>query len=166
MAAGSTKGNRGQPKFPTNEAPELGVDEEAVSNFASVVGTRRVGTTAERNALVAPEYFKGLLWGDTTVGEDYRATDSGWKKVTGLIRADRTSGTSSQGGDINVTFAPAFTSTCFSIVVTDSNTGGGIGPVPLKIVSRSATGAVVRVMQNEIAVSGFPTSFYYVAFGD
>jgi hypothetical protein len=89
-----------------------------------------------------------------------------WKKVSGLIRAGVGSGTSSQGGDIPVTFSTPFTSACTSIVVTDSNTGGGIGPVPLKVVSRSATGAIIRVMQNEVAVSGFPTSFNYIAFGD
>ena len=81
MAAGAAKGNRGQPKFPANEAPELGVDEEAVSNYASVVGTRRVGTTAERNALVSPELFTGLLWGDTVLGYDLRYTGSAWKRV-------------------------------------------------------------------------------------
>jgi len=82
MAAGAAKGNRGQPTFPTNEAPDLGVDEEAVSNFAAVVGTRRVGTTAERNALIAPELFVGLAWGDTTDGAEHKYLSGGWKRLS------------------------------------------------------------------------------------
>ena len=91
---------------------------------------------------------------------------TGWAKITGLIRSGPVSGTSSQGGDIAITFSTPFTTKCTACVVTDTNLGGGIGPVPLKVVSRSATGAVIRVMKNEVAVAGFSTSFDYVATGD
>ncbi|TFD27530.1 gp53-like domain-containing protein [Cryobacterium cryoconiti] len=166
MAASTAVGPRGQLRFNVLEGPDLGVDEELLSDQCAEIGTRRVGTTADRNALSGAKKFVGLLWGDTTDNLEYRYTSTGWKKVTGLIRGGVGAGTSSQGGDITVTFSSPFTSACTAIVVTDSNTGGGIGPVPLKVVSRSATGAVIRVMQNEVAVSGFPTSFNYIAFGD
>ena len=159
-------GDRGQPQFSAQGGMDAGADETSLADYSSVVGTRRVGTTAQRLALSGAALFVGLLWGDTTVNEDYRYTSTGWQKITGLTRAGRASGTSSQGGDITLTFTSAFTSACTSIVVSDSNTGGGIGPVPLKVVSRSATGAVIRVMKNEVAVSGFTTSFDYIAFGD
>ena len=165
MASTSTS-TRGAPQFADGDAPDVAVNPSEVARFAETVGTRRVGTTAERLALSGKALFVGLLWGDTTVNEDYRYTSTGWQKITGLTRAGRASGTSSQGGDITLTFTSAFTSACTSIVVSDSNTGGGIGPVPLKVVSRSATGAVIRVMKNEVAVSGFTTSFDYIAFGD
>jgi len=81
MAAGSTKGTRGQPKFPATEGPDLGVDEEILADYTAAVGTRRVGTTAERDALVSPELFTGLLWGDNTLGYDLRYTGTAWKRV-------------------------------------------------------------------------------------
>ncbi|MFC5930939.1 hypothetical protein D6T64_12155 [Cryobacterium melibiosiphilum] len=91
---------------------------------------------------------------------------TGWQKITGLTRAGTHSGTTSQGGDLFITFDPPFTSVCTGLVVTDSNTGGGIGPVPLKVVSRTATTGTVRVMNGSAAVVSFTTSFNYIAFGD
>ena len=159
-------GDRGQPQFSAQGGMDAGADETSLADYSSVVGTRRVGTTAQRLALSGAALFVGLLWGDTTVNEDYRYTSTGWKKVTGLTRADEVSATTSQAGDITITFEPKFTSMCAAIVVMDSNSGAGIGMIPYKEISRSATTAVVRAMSGSSGVPGLSTSLNYIAFGD
>jgi len=120
-ASSSVFGTRGQPTFPANEGPELGVDENTVSDFAAAVGTRRVGTTAERNALIAPELFVGLLWGDNTLGYDLRYTSTGWKRVgpRGFAFA------ASTGVDGRITLTHGYGSTPTWAQVSAMNPGAG-----------------------------------------
>ena len=79
MAASAAIGSRGQLQFSATEAPDMGADETALSDQTAELGTRRVGTTAERNALSGAKLFSGLLWGDTTDGIEYRYASGSWK---------------------------------------------------------------------------------------
>ena len=82
MAASSTRGPKGQPRFPANEAPDLGVDEEIVADYAAKVGNRRVGTTAERDlAESSGDVWEGLLWGDITDKHEYEHVGGVWKQL-------------------------------------------------------------------------------------
>lgn len=58
----------------SNDAGDLTYLSERIADL----GTRRVGTTDERSALPAVEKFEGLLWSDTTDGNEYRYTSGGW----------------------------------------------------------------------------------------
>jgi hypothetical protein len=62
-------GPKNQPRFDATKPPDLGVDETLVSDFAALVGNRKVGTTAERNAAASAtsgkEVWEGLQWEDT-----------------------------------------------------------------------------------------------------
>ena len=84
MAASATKGPKGQPRFPANEAPDLGVDEELLADYSALVGNRKVGTTAQRLAATGVDVWDGLLWGDTTDRADYKYTSGGWKVAGGI----------------------------------------------------------------------------------
>ena len=77
----TSKGTRGGPQFSDLDTPDVAGNASEAVRFTEAVGTRRVGTTAERNALVSPELFTGLLWGDNTLGYDLRYTGSAWKRV-------------------------------------------------------------------------------------
>lgn len=85
MSADGTPGSHNQPQFLTNGAPELGVDENLVADYAAKVGNRRVGTTAERVAATGKDVWDGLVWGDTTDGLEYKYHGSQWTFFGGLV---------------------------------------------------------------------------------
>jgi len=82
--ASTSVSTRGGPQFGDGDAPDVAGNASEVARFAETVGTRRVGTTAERNLPVSPERFVGLQWGDTTDKEEYRYTAAGWAVIAGL----------------------------------------------------------------------------------
>ena len=85
MAASSAVGTRGQLQFSALEAPDMGADETALSNQTAELGTRRVGTTAERNALSGAKLFEGLEWFDTTLGYRFTYRAGGWSPTGGAV---------------------------------------------------------------------------------
>ena len=102
MAASSTRGPKGQPRFPATDAPDLGVDEEIVADFAAAVGNRRVGTTAQRLALAGVDLYEGLAFGDTTLKAELKVIDGSWKQVlgdTGWITPTLGSGWTNESGN-------------------------------------------------------------------
>lgn len=78
MAADQT-GDRGRPIFLGSGASADAEDLTLLGELITQVGTRRVGTTDERNALDAAYRFEGLLWEDTTTNATYRWTNGGWR---------------------------------------------------------------------------------------
>ena len=165
MAASSTRGPKGQPRFPATDAPDLGVDEEIVADFAAAVGNRRVGTTAQRLALTGLDFYEGLAFGDTTLKAEFKVTNGVWKAIPNIQSEERTA-TTSAGGDVTVTFPEAFT-TIASIFIQDTNAGAGIGPVLWKIRSKSNTQFVARAYGNGTGdpIGNFTTYFSYMAVG-
>ena len=109
------------------------------------------------------------VYADGTVANngDYTWSGSKWAAASkSPVRGGTVTATTTQGGDIVITFAPPFTTACAAVVFQDANTGGGIGPVPIKLLSRSASGAVARVMNGTLGVASFNTTISYIAFGD
>lgn len=78
MAADQT-GDRGRPIFLGTGASADAEDLTLLGKLATDIGTRRVGTTDERNALETMYRFEGLLFEDTTEGATYRWTSGGWR---------------------------------------------------------------------------------------
>lgn len=77
MAADDYDETTGAPIFAGTGAPDTGVDLTLISAFAAEVGTRLIGTTAERTAY---DYAReGLEWYDTDEDAVYRHTGAGWK---------------------------------------------------------------------------------------
>jgi len=78
-------GPKNQPRFDATKPPDLGVDETLVSEFAALVGNRKVGTTAERNsattATSGKEVWEGLEWEDTTLGGTLVRRNGVWENA-------------------------------------------------------------------------------------
>lgn len=77
MAVDSYDPTTGHPIFYDSGAPDIAFDPTEVARYASKVGTRLIGTTAER---VAYQYARpGLQWYDTTEKREYVYHQSaGW----------------------------------------------------------------------------------------
>lgn len=80
MAIDSIDPVTGSPQFLDGGAPDLAVDQNAVSNYAAKVGTRLIGTTAERTAYAYGR--KGLEWYDTDLNTVLIHNGSGWQGIT------------------------------------------------------------------------------------
>ena len=82
--ASESRGSKGQPYFAANGAPQIDVDPGIVSDYSAEVGNRKVGTTAQRNALAGDDVWDGLLFGDTSIGVDFRyLAGTGWQRAGG-----------------------------------------------------------------------------------
>jgi len=88
----STFGLKNEPQFGDLDAPDPGVNPTQAAAYAALVGNRKIGTTAQRDALTGKDVWEGLLFGDITTGIDYRRTGGAWLPVGG------------DTGWINVTF--------------------------------------------------------------
>lgn len=73
MAVDGGYGPKGYPKFDPLGSPELNVDDEAVGQYAALVGNRKVGTAAQRVALVSDTTAANQAW----VGLEFYDTDTG-----------------------------------------------------------------------------------------
>lgn len=105
-----TTGSNGQPLFTTSDAVRIAAYLTQISNYAALVGNRKVGTTAQR--LAASETngnaWQGLQWKDTTDGNEYErsssaswvltGTDSNWQLSTITIAAGWGTRTDPSGG--------------------------------------------------------------------
>lgn len=129
-----------------------------------------VGQHATVNAdTTTPANNRDYTWSGTAwVGIptlDVRNTTS--KSLTPAFRAGSTTGTTSAGGDLSVTFPSAFPNAIWAVVIIDTNTGSGIGPVIWKMESKSITGFTARAFNSGsgAAIPSFATSFDYIAIG-
>ena len=82
MAQDAVTGAKDQPRFSETGAPEIGTDNTIVSDFAALVGNRKVGTLADMNALSGKQRWEGLAFQTTdgTKGE-YVYQGGAWKAV-------------------------------------------------------------------------------------
>lgn len=79
MAKSGTDSTTGHPKFSNSDAPDVKVDPQIVAEYAAEVGTRLIGTTAER--LAYPYTRDGLGWYDTDRRALMVRRGSGWRTV-------------------------------------------------------------------------------------
>lgn len=82
MAVDSYHPVDGHPTFTDEGATDLAVDSNAVAQFAAFVGTRAIGTTAQREAYAYAR--DGFRWGDRTDKKEYEWND-GWVVVGGSV---------------------------------------------------------------------------------
>lgn len=76
MAASDYDDTTGHPIFADGDAPDVAVNATQVAEYAGQVGTRLIGTTAERTAYDFTR--KGLRWFDTTLNTEFVYTGSAW----------------------------------------------------------------------------------------
>jgi hypothetical protein len=79
MAYSSLDPVTGSPVFLDSDAPDPAVNPSQVAAYAGQVGTRLIGTTAERTAYSYDR--EGLEWFDTTTKTLYVNNGSGWSPV-------------------------------------------------------------------------------------
>ncbi|UCR89240.1 hypothetical protein [Mycetocola spongiae] len=85
----------GAPEFLAGGPPDMGADETLVAAFAAEVGTRRIGTTAERQAVKFRR--PGMLFFDTSEWQEYIFRDGAWKAVRPSETKRYSSATNAQG---------------------------------------------------------------------
>lgn len=78
MASSSLDPTTGAPRFLDQDAPDPAVNPTEVAAFAGKVGTRPIGTTAER--LAYPFAREGLKWFDTTVKGEFTYQNGAWRQ--------------------------------------------------------------------------------------
>lgn len=155
MASSSLDPVTGAPRFLDADAPDPAVNPTEVAAFAAKVGTRLIGTTAERDAY--PYKREGLEWYNTTkdLVEVYNGT--GWVAdtqfhVTGgkdglaapvgasiIVKAHAFSGQLNGSGAINHNFPTAFPTHC--AVVFPTTVFGSSAPTVINNDQISKTGA-------------------------
>lgn len=81
MAVHAYNAVTGAPEFDDGDAPDIKVDPHAVGIYAGKVGTRVIGTTAERTGY--PYSRRGLRWYDTTENVEFVHSGSGWVYADG-----------------------------------------------------------------------------------
>lgn len=98
MASSSLDPITGAPRFQDADAPDPAVNPTEVAAYAGKVGTRLIGTTAERNAY--PFTREGLKWYDTTLKTELLHNGSGWSLPdTAWIYPTLTSGINTSGNE-------------------------------------------------------------------
>lgn len=75
----TANGPRNQPRFDVNDDADFAADLTTVSEFAALVGNRKVGSASQRNAAAGADVWTGLEWYDTTDGRVYLRVGSTWK---------------------------------------------------------------------------------------
>jgi hypothetical protein len=79
MASSSNDPTTGAPVFLDSDAPDPAVNPSEVAAYAGSVGTRLIGSTAERTGY---EFAReGLRWWDTTLDAEYLHNGTGWVRV-------------------------------------------------------------------------------------
>lgn len=93
MAVNSYDPTDGHPVFLGTDAPDIKVDPTKVSEYAAEVGTRLIGSTAERDAYAYAR--EGLGWYDTDLNQEMIHNGTGWVSIwrdTGWVEVTVNSG--------------------------------------------------------------------------
>ncbi|QKS21001.1 hypothetical protein HUN58_14690 [Curtobacterium sp. Csp1] len=86
--AADDHGPKGNGIYSAAGGSDDGADLTEIAAYAATVGNRKVGSTAQRNAAVTEENgtWEGLIWGDTTDGNEYRFTSGSWAVLFPQVR--------------------------------------------------------------------------------
>jgi hypothetical protein len=148
-----TYGSKGEPQFTDAGAPDLAVDDNAVSKYAADYGNYRVGTTSQRNAdTVAGRVWQGLQWLDTTDQRLYTYSN-GWKFGAGNVpwaQAIRT-----VNGD-SETYPSVTLVGIHSVSIANAPTGVYEWAFSVSLSSTVTTSGEVHVRSNGNEVNGSP----------
>lgn len=105
MAASSNDPTTGAPVFLDSDAPDPAVNPKQVAEFAAHVGTRPIGSTAERTAYAYAR--EGLGWYDTNLDAEFLHNGTGWKMTPGrpsMCILDKNIAQNSANGTVVVTW--------------------------------------------------------------
>jgi hypothetical protein len=135
MAVDGGYGPRGGPRFLDGGAPDLAVDSNALSSFTELVGNRKVGTTAERNAAKTATnpiaVWEGLSWYDTTLRQEFLYQSGNWEAqgVAGvLLSANQAAGSIAANSTIATIVSRTFDDTApHSVLITITTTATTAG---------------------------------------
>lgn len=160
MARDST-GPRGEPQYAGSGVPQDAADLSEVAAFAASVGTRLVGTTAERtDALSDPDIvlFEGVEWRDTTQKRTYVFEGGAWAlHENGAILG---TSTNSQGV---IVVSHGLSATPKWITTANLQGGGGDATRSIGVVSYDATSIRFVVWNNGSPLPGNPVNFSWNA---
>lgn len=164
MAVNSNDPTTGHPIFSDSDAPDIKVDPTKVAEYAGKVGTRLIGTTAERTAYTFAR--EGLRWYDTDLAGELVHDGSGWKDRTELLVCQ----VSSSHALINGTTTIAWTDAISGLYV---DTGGfwSSGAATRLTVPRAGLYRVSYMIRTNAAlpitvtpnVNGSPVSYLYAS---
>ncbi|GAA3330674.1 hypothetical protein HP467_07190 [Curtobacterium albidum] len=148
MAHDST-GPKGQPQYSGSGRLQTAADLSEIANYAALVGNRKTGTTSERQqALSDGAVWEGLLWGDTTDGNDYRLTGGAWQLYAmstpaskgGVLFAGTTNPSTGASGysTVDYTVAAGFCHVQYNVYLgTNSSLGKGYWGLVLPLTART-----------------------------
>lgn len=137
MASSSKNPVTGAPVFGDQDAPDPAVNPTEVAAYAAKVGTRLIGTTAERDGY---DYAReGLRWYNTTTKSEDLHDGTGWRAVGTPYAMASGSGSNGAGATATITFPAGRFSQPPNI--TGSTTGGLVRV--FQVISRTSTSAVV-----------------------
>lgn len=134
MASSSNDPTTGAPIFLDGDAPDPAVNPTEVAAFAAEVGTRLIGSTAQRTAY---DYAReGLEWYDTTDDFTYVYDGSGWVEKFGATAWQEItpSGTGFTPYGTGIKFMRINRVVYFNVSATNSSWGVGdwaIAPIPV-----------------------------------
>jgi hypothetical protein len=132
-------GTKNQPQFADGDAPDVALNPSQVADYAAKVGNRRVGTTAERVAATGKDVWEGLVWGDTTLGVDFRYKSGAWLQLSPAFAMAAGAGSNANGAYATVNF-PAGRFTQIPLVTATTN---GAQPATMNIGSISTTSMTI-----------------------
>lgn len=98
MTADGTYGDKNQPHFLDGGAPDLATDSNLISDYAALVGNRKVGTKAQKDALSGKNVWEGLEFEETDTGILWKRKSGSW--VGGTMVPTRLDATVSTQGTI------------------------------------------------------------------
>jgi hypothetical protein len=86
--AADDHGPKGNGIYSASGASDDGADLTEIAAYAALVGNRKTGTSAQRAAAITEQngVWEGLIWGDTTDGNEYRFTSGSWVILLPQVR--------------------------------------------------------------------------------
>lgn len=154
-------GTKNQPQFDGTKASNLAADENAIANYAALVGNRKVGPGSQRRALTGNDVWDGLEWYETDTGDCfvYNAYTSSWSPQ--LLVPPTSSGgfftfssgwAASSGGNSGVNYITLAGAVIVQIYVSFFRTGGAITVPSNGNISNVTVGTVSVKPQSIIAL--------------
>lgn len=159
-----TSGPHNQPHYSENGIPADAADLTEVSDWADLVGNRKVGSTTTRNNLSGADLWPGLEFFDTTLWGTFIYINGGWVQTfdnTKVFHGGTVGIATDAGGSVIVTHnfgvAPTW------IEITDFYAGGVPSTRKPVITIITSTTFTVRFFNNGNPLGGNPVQFHWVA---
>lgn len=143
MASSSVDPTTGAPRFADDDAPDVAQNATEVALFAAKVGTRIIGTNAQR--LAYPYARDGLSWWNTTDDKEYIHFGTDWVAQKQTLSGTHTISSVGAGGNYPPVYWSGLQTVTFSKPFSS-----------IPSVSLSALGEFVGFSQiNNVTLTGF-----------